>query len=97
MADRYDEVANAAHYHAWQLRQVDLKFWGNRGADPPWVEEPRMAYVAWPTPYAVRQTAQYQLPRYDSDLSFGSKGGQVLQCDGGPGCPWLLHKEVWGL
>ena len=77
------------HYHAWTLRQVTIEYW------PGPISIEHMAYVADAQPFRVRQTAANHLPRYDANLDYGSMGGQVLKCDGGPGCPWRLHQLEW--
>ena len=79
-----------SHYHAWTLWEVEVEW--------PWPElgnrMTTMAYVPERTPYANRSTAQYQLPRFDSNRTYGKKGGMVLRCDGGPGCPMLTEPDA---
>ena len=86
METLYD-VAAQPHYHAWTLREIILKTWPDGHMKV-------MAYLPERKPYRVRQTAQYQLPRYDANLSYGSKGGTVLACDGGDGCPFYCAPEI---
>ena len=86
MAD-LETVAAGPHYHVWTLYEVAMP-WPAIGALK------TMAYIPERTPYSVRSTAWRQLPRFDSNPEYGKKGGTVLLCDGGSGCPFYCDPEV---
>ena len=86
-----EAVANEPHYHAWTLYQLTIPWPGFSRA---WENTHQMAYIPERTPYRVRQTAAYQLPRFDAYPQYGKKGGMVLACDGGYGCPFFVDPDT---
>ena len=86
-----EAVASEPHYHAWTLYQLTIPWPGFSRA---WENTHQMAYIPERTPYRVRQTAAYQLPRFDARPQYGKKGGMVLACDGGDGCPFFVDPDT---
>ena len=86
-----ETIAAEPHYHVWTLYEVAMP-WPAFGGGRETMRT--MAYIPERTPYAVRSTAWRQLPRFDARPQYGKKGGTVLLCDGGEGCPFHCKPEA---
>ena len=86
-----DETARQPHYHVWTLYQLVIPWPGFSGG---WRDTHQMAYIPERTPYVSRSTANNHIPRFDARREYGQKGGRVLACDGGAGCPVYIDPDT---